>query len=78
MAKVYLRHVYRLPRHCAGGIDRYLERIGKTRDDITGPDAPGIDSEWLRAQGGSTAQRLADWAEEEAAAAAAGGEGSDG
>ncbi len=69
MARVFLRHAHRLPRHCAGGIDRYLERLGVTRDQVTGISAPGLDSDWLRAKGGHIAKQLADMAEAEERAA---------
>jgi len=67
MARVFLRHAYRLPRHCAAGIDRYLARLGVDRATVSGRGAPGVDSTWLRAQGGIIARRLADLAEAEAA-----------
>lgn len=65
MTKVFLRHVNRLPMHCSEGVDRYLARIGKTREDITGPNAPGVDSEFLLSHGGIIARKLVQIAESE-------------
>lgn len=63
--KIFLRHVNKLPRHCAPGVDRYLKRIGKTRDDISGPNAPGVDGDFLLKHGGQIAKMLVEIAERE-------------
>jgi hypothetical protein len=62
MAKVRHRHVMTLHKHCSAGIDRYLDRIGVSRETF---HSEGVDSEKLRAFGGYIANTLADLAEAE-------------
>jgi hypothetical protein len=64
MARAKLRHALALG-HCRSGVKKYAARHGIALSDITGPNAPGIDTARLRALGDKFGIDVADLAERE-------------